>query len=123
MNDMDDRLGWLDLHGCSLEYGRPPVCYSYYCDELLARLPDEESRFVARTLGQLLHHVGHDALGGWHLVEIMNDSDLGRLDLSRMHRRLEEAKSAFDAIGHYLQTNRLGETDRLALAAITTENP
>ena len=42
-DDMDDRFGWLDLNGCSLDYGRPPICYAYFCNELLSDLPDDES--------------------------------------------------------------------------------
>ena len=73
--DMDDRYGWLDLNGCSLEYGRPPICYAYFCDQLLERLPDDESRLSARVLGQMMDHIGRNALGNLHLVEIKNPID------------------------------------------------
>ncbi|MDF7822450.1 hypothetical protein P4B35_00375 [Pontiellaceae bacterium B12227] len=120
---MDERYGWLDLHGCSLKYGRPPVCYSYYCDELLARLPNDEARLSAKVLGNLIFHIGRDALGKWHLVEIMNPKDLEKINLSQIFQCLEEAERAYAVIEDYLQSGRLSLGDRNILEAITTETP
>ncbi len=118
--DMDDRYGWLDLRGCSLKYGRPPVCYEYFCDELLARLPDEETRFSAKVLGKLMDHVGQKALGGWHLVEIMEEADLAKVDHAGVARRLGESLAAFEVIQNYVSTGRLTKSDIAALDLITS---
>ena len=118
-DDMDDSYGWLDLHGCSLQYGRPPVCYEFFCDELLARLPDDETRFSARVLGKLLNHVGREALGGWHLVEIMEESDLDKIDHGMIKQKLDESNTAFAIIQEYVSTGRLTKSDREALDLIT----
>ncbi|MEN8253848.1 MAG: hypothetical protein ABFR33_00105 [Verrucomicrobiota bacterium] len=122
-DDMDDRFGWLELHGCSLEYGRPPVCYIYFCDELLARLPDDESRHVAKTLGRLMNHIGQNAIGEWHLVEIMDAADLEKVDPTPLSRRMEEAQTAFDVIEEYVQTGRLSADGRGILGIISTDDP
>ena len=122
-HDMDERIGWLDLHGCSLEYGRPPICYSYFCDELLARLPDADSRLAAKVLGNLIHHIGCNALGRLHLVEIMQKADLDQVDFNGIARRLEEARAAYHVIENYTQSGRLTEADRGTLALITTDEP
>lgn len=121
--DMDDRFGWLDLHGCTLSFGRPPVCYSFFCDELMDRLHDSEVRFAAGVLGKLIHHIGQRALGGWHLVEIMDREDLQRINFDRLFKRLEESQSAFEVIKEYLSTGILNRTEREVLAVITTEEP
>lgn len=121
--DMDERYGWLDLHGCSLQYGRPPVCYAFFCDELLARLPDHETRFSAGVLGKLLHHIGQKALGGWHLVEIMDPADLEKINFERIFQRLKESQSAFEVIAEYIETGSLGSSARKTLSVITTEEP
>ncbi|MDF7808944.1 hypothetical protein P4E94_15970 [Pontiellaceae bacterium B12219] len=118
---MDDRYGWLDLHGCTLEYGRPPVCYAYYCDQLLARLPDEEAQFSAKVLGKLIQHIGENALGGWHLVEIMDRSDLAKLNYPELFQRLEEAQAAYSVIEHFMQAGRLTKADYNVLNVITDE--
>jgi len=121
--DMDDRFGWLDLHGCSLEYGRPPVCYIYFCDELLARLPDDESRHVAKTLGRLMNHIGQNASGEWHLVEIMNAATLEKVDPAPLSQRMEEAQTTFEVIEEYVQTGRLSVSNRGILDLISPDDP
>ena len=120
---MDEKYGWLDLHGCSLDYGRPPVCYSYYCDELLERLPDDEARLSAKILGNLIFHIGRNALGGWHLVEIMDPKDLEKVDYPQLFQCLKEAEVAYSVIDDYLQSGRLSLADRSVLETITTETP
>ena len=115
---MDDRYGWLDLSGCSLEYGRPPICFAYYCGQLLARLPDDEARFSARILGQLMSHVGKNALGEWHLTEIKNPADLENVSIDDLFQRLEEAQAAFEVIEGYIESGRLSASDREILSAI-----
>ena len=120
-NDMDDRYGWLDINGCSLEYGRPPICYAYFCDQLLTRLPDDESRLSARVLGQLMDHIGRNALGDLHLVEIKNPNDLNQVSADELFKRLEEARAAFEVIEEYLQSNRINAADREILAHISLD--
>ncbi len=117
---MDDRYGWLDLHGCSLEYGRPPVCYTYFCDELLARLPDEETRWVTRVLGRLVEYVGENALKEWHLVEISDPDDLQHVDMEAISVRLSQAQQALETIEHYIESGHLSATDRSLLEPIGT---
>jgi hypothetical protein len=121
--DMDDRYGWLDQNGCSLKYGRPPICYAFFCDELLARLPDDDARYVTQVLGRLPHHVGLNALGTWNLVDIKNDEDLKKVDVARLKHRLEEAQNAFVEIEEFLECDRLSASARTTLALITTDDP
>ena len=120
---MDDRFGWLDLHGCSLAYGRPPVCYAYFCDELLGDLPDDVSRQVLRTLGRLVHHIGERALDERHLVEIPDPEQLELVDCARLFRRLDEARAAFEAIQAFQQSGRLTAAERAVLDRISTCDP
>ncbi len=120
---MDEKYGWLDLSGCTLEYGKPPVCYAYFCDQLLARLPDDDTRYVTTVLGKLMYHTGLNALGDWHLVEIMNPDDLDSVDLAAVSCQLEEAHAAYAVIEHFIQAGRLTSSDREILARITTEEP
>ena len=119
-NDMDDRYGWLDLNGCSLEYGRPPICYAYFCDQLLARLPDEETVLAATVLGKLLHHVGEHSLGELHLVDIKADTVLDKVNTEQLFKQLDEARAAFQVIDEFFKTGRLSLSDREVLAVITT---
>ena len=115
---MDDRFGWLDTAGCLLKYGRPPICYAYYCDQLLERLANDEVRHAVTLLGNLMDHVGEDALGDWHLVEIQETEELEKVDWTPIHQRIEEARAALEVIIEYLQSERLSSSDREILATI-----
>jgi len=117
-NDMDHRYGWLNHQGCSLKYGRPPICYAFFCDELLARLPDEEARYAARMLGRLMHYIGKDAVGGWHLVEIMNKEDLKKIQIDDLFQRMHDAQNAFQVLQHFVNAGRLTREDREILLKI-----
>lgn len=121
-DDMDDRYGWLDLHGCSLSYGRPPVCYTFFCSELLARLPDEDTRLMVRVLGRLIEFVGENALKGWHLVEIEDAADLEQIDTDALMERLEHAQDVFHVIEQFFETGRLSADDRVKIEAIPLDD-
>ncbi len=123
LENMDDRIGWLDLAGCTLKYGKPPICYSYFCDQLMARLPDEETRFSTRVLGNLIHHIGKQAFGEWNLVEIQQPSDLEKVNLDQIAQRLHEAQAAFEVIQNFVHSGRLDKSDYQILSLITTDDP
>ena len=121
--DMDDRIGWLDLSGCTLKYGKPPICYSYFCGQLLARLPDDETRLATRVLGKLMHHIGQRALGDWNLTEIQRVEDLEKINLAEITERLNEAQTALDVITTFVSSGRLDKSDYQILSTITTDEP
>ena len=93
-----DGYGWLTEHGCGLAIGRPPVCYEFFCDELLASQPDETHRYVLRLLGTLVSYIGRNALGHTHLVEITNEADLDRLSFEHIKGKLNQAIAALEHI-------------------------
>jgi hypothetical protein len=110
--DLDDRYGWLDTYGCTLEYGRPPVCYTYYCGDLLSIAPDEETRQVITTFGRLIEYVGEEAYEHWHITEIMTPNALEQINIDQLHERLETATEVLDIIEEFFQTGRLTLADR-----------
>ncbi len=114
--EMDDRYGWLDLAGCALSVGRPPICYAYFCDQLLARFPDDDARLAAQVLGRLLHHAGQNARGECHLVEIRNVAELDQVDVDRLSGQLEEAQLGQEIIEEWMETGRLEKTGRAILS-------
>ncbi len=93
-----DQYGWLTENGCSLSLGRPPVCYEFFCDDVLNGQRNEGHRYVLRVLGRLLNHVGEQALEKLHLIEISGEEDLNRIPLDRFKEKLNEAKSALEHI-------------------------
>jgi len=86
-----DRYGWLTESGCALKCGRPPVCYGFFCNEIVDSLSDDEQGIV-RVLGRIVSGVGEKAAGKRHLVEIMDTADLEQLNCERIIRRIEAAR-------------------------------
>jgi hypothetical protein len=86
-----DRYGWLTELGCALECGRPPVCYGFFCNEIVDSLSDNEQRIV-RVLGHIVSGVGEKAVGNSHLVEIMDSDDLKQLNCERIIKRIDAAR-------------------------------
>lgn len=93
-----NKHGWLTEKGCALLTGRPPVCYEFFCRDILTALSDDSRRHDIEALGRLISHIGKNALGSRHLVEIMTSDKLHRVRYSRFERRLAEAEAVFAAI-------------------------
>jgi len=85
----EDR-GWLGAEGCRLSAGRPPVCYEFLCDPLIAGLGTSRQRKTLGRLAMLLTTAGKSARGRRHLVEL---SDLDRLNHERLARQLAQARA------------------------------
>jgi hypothetical protein len=110
--------GWLAATGCALSTGRPPVCYQFNCKKIFDSLPDDNHRYVLGVLSELVPHVGKRAFGSTHLVEIMDVSQLERVDINRFLKRLTEARRALDAIRSFAGNRRLPDSALKALQRI-----
>jgi hypothetical protein len=94
----DDDRGWMKPSGCALPVGRPPVCYQFFCDALFENRQTAEFRYAVRIISSL----GKKALGGKHIVELQDFSELRRANLARIEKRLNEATKAFQQVRAYL---------------------
>jgi hypothetical protein len=112
--------GWLTPTGCALSSGRPPVCYHFLCSDILASQPAPIACYLLEVLAALINHIGKNALGGRHLVEIMNPDDLYRVKLSRFKKRLAETRSAFNMIVSYFD---YGHLDARGIAELSRIRP
>lgn len=112
---LSNDCGWLDLDGCVLQYGRPPVCYEYFCDELFGSCAGPLDRWVLETAGRLIPFAGEQAVAGLHLVEIERGEDFERIRPERLLRRIERAGEALEALEHFVESGRFkpGQTDLL----------
>ena len=111
MMDYSSDVGWLTKSGCALSIGRAPVCYHFLCDDILTSQPSPVDRIVLKALAALVTHIGKNALGHRHLVEIMDRDDLNRVKLSRFRKKIREARAALNVIMDYYKYE-LVEDDR-----------
>ena len=93
-----DRYGFLAETGCALEIGRPPVCYEFFCNELLAAQPDDLHRDILCILGRLPACAGENARVDTHLVEIMQEEELEHMAFQRLKKQHQEASEALSCI-------------------------
>jgi hypothetical protein len=106
-----DKTGWLSKIGCVLTTGRPPVCYEYLCDGIMAAQPTYIHRYALNVLSQLISHVGKRAYRGKHIVEICDADELQRIKLSALEHRLGESKAAFRAIVTFYKNTFFSASD------------
>ena len=113
-----ERFGWLTERGCALQRGRPPVCYGFFCNEIVEAL-SEEQRSAVRVLGRLLSWVGERAIGPQHIVEPMDDGALGNVKLSRLLQRIDVAREALGGVKETLNGEHVSEAGRKAMRQVT----
>jgi len=101
-----DSYGWLSVSGCTLPAGRPPVCYEFLCDMMMNSLPDDDTRYALRTLGMLLTHLGRNALGNRHLIEITDPDMLHRIQPGRLKKRLLECQYVLDDLTSFFSSGK-----------------
>ncbi|MFA7256500.1 MAG: hypothetical protein WC047_02870 [Kiritimatiellales bacterium] len=114
-----DRYGFLTETGCALPAGRPPICYEFFCEELLNSLPDEKCRELLKILGRLPTHAGQNALGDAHLVEIMQKAELEHLAFQRLEKQLQESFQCLEILRRFFNKETLPEDAGRVLNRIT----
>lgn len=109
-----DRYGFLIETGCALKTGRPPICYEFFCDDLLGTLPNNLYRKMIRILGMLPTHAGQNAFGETHLVEIMRLEDLDGVAFQCLETQLQESFQALEILRAFFNEKTLpNDADRV----------
>ena len=66
----DPQYGWLTPHGCQLAYGRPLVCYEFFCSKIL--LDVNFKRFNLLEDIREFISIGNRIYGNTHLICVEN---------------------------------------------------
>lgn len=114
-----DAYGFLTGNGCALKTGRPPICYEFFCNELLAAQPDDLHRNVLLVLGRLPAYAGGNASGDAHLVEILQAEELEHLAFQRLEKQFQNAREALDCIRAFYDGGILPDHADKVLGRIT----
>jgi hypothetical protein len=105
-------IGWLTKTGCALSIGRAPVCYHFLCPDIRISQSSPIDFYILEVLAALINHIGRNALGRRHLVEIIDGDDLYRVKLLRFEKKLTQARAAFKVIMDYCKHGFLDD-DRI----------
>ena len=114
----DPESGWLTDVGCRLFIGRPPVCYEFLCEDILASQKSGFDRYMVKILSALMTHTGKNAAGGRHMVELLHQDDLHRMRLLRFEKKLQEARAAFGVVAAYMEKKYFEDKSLAILAKI-----
>lgn len=82
--------GWLTSNGCRLVAGRPPVCYSFICNEISDNLAKSDYLKILRSIAKLMPLAGKNSIGSKHLVTLSTYEVLELLDLNRLSKHIEK---------------------------------
>ena len=78
----DSRSGWLGASGCRLAFGRPLVCYDFFCEDVL-----KSTLFKASGIQAIIDEfmaVGKNAYGSKHLICVENLDRLSPRKIDKM---------------------------------------
>jgi hypothetical protein len=96
LSQYDADLGWLTDSGCRLDTGRPPVCYSFLCQEILTKLSPNDPLDPLIEIAKLIPQVGKNAIGNKHLVTLTASEIMERLDFTKLSRRIAKGLQLFE---------------------------
>jgi len=109
-----DRYGWLTESGCVLRCGRPPVCYGFFCNDILDSLSPDQRSYVM-ILGRIVSWAGARAAGSRHLVEILDSEDLKDLNCERIYSRIAVARLALGGVAACIESKDCSEEQDAAM--------
>ena len=86
--------------------GRAPTgLLPVFCDAVFENRQTAEFRYAVTILSSLVNHVGKNALGRRHIVELQDFTELKRVNYIRFEKQLNEATRAFQLVRAYLNGN------------------
>jgi hypothetical protein len=82
----DHRNGWLGDAGCRLDYGRPVVCYAFFCEEIMKS--HLYKTFPMQTMVNEFVSIGNKMHGNTHLVCISDLESLAPQKIEKLCKKI-----------------------------------
>ena len=82
----DGKSGWLSTSGCRLEFGRPLVCYEFFCEDVL-----NSALFKTTGIQEIINDfvaIGKNAYGHTHLICVENLDCLSSSKIKKINDNL-----------------------------------
>ena len=97
--------GWLTCDGCRLVAGRPPVCYSFICKEILKNPSQSDHLQIMVNIAKLMPLVGKNAIGNKHLVTLSAQEVLEHLNFTKLSALIAKCLKLFEQYEKELNDN------------------
>ena len=91
----DRRQGWLGATGCRLAFGRPLVCYEFFCERFLTDRDFQSSNIQNLIKGFVA--IGNRARGNQHLICIYDLEKIPAKKIERMKNKMIELSNIVSA--------------------------
>jgi hypothetical protein len=88
--------GWMSDSGCRIGYGRPLVCYDFFCDAI-----SRDPRFQAAGLQTVVREfiaIGNKAHGNTHLVCVDDLRSVASLKIEKMVQKIDSLAKKISAL-------------------------
>lgn len=86
--DYDRQKGWIGPKGCRREYGRPLVCYEYFCDRILNSDNFRKSNIL--PIIKEFVSMGNKAYGNTHLICIYDLNIISKNKIVKINGKIED---------------------------------
>lgn len=113
--------GWLAASGCQIIAGRPPVCYEFFCDDILNVFDSGPFRDELKQLSKLISITGKRALGNRHLVVLSAEEIALRLNCGKFSDRIANSIKLFNGIYHKIVLSPEYENKGLNYSCLTNK--
>ena len=117
-DEFSDSHGFLSETGCILPQGRPPVCYAFFCTDLLYLQPDELHEEILQILGALPNHATLNALGDSPLSDLRQNDLLDQLNFQGLEKQFQESFQALEIIRTFYDDGTLPDASYRKLKTI-----
>ena len=88
----DTKNGWLSSKGCRLNYGRPLVCYEFFCEKIIRNNNFKKSGID--KLVKMFGSVGQRAYGSQHLICIPSIENLSKRKIDKINGNIVKMMKA-----------------------------
>ncbi len=102
----DTQNGWISPSGCRLDYGRPLVCYEFFCENIL-----KSYLFKAANIQKIINDfasVGNKAHGNIHLLCIDNLGVISSTKIEKMIYKISLVMNKMANIRFYADALKTG---------------
>ena len=97
----DQQSGWLGPLGCRLDYGRPLVCYDFFCEDILKSHFFQTSDIQTIIKGFI--SIGNMAYGNTHLLCIHNLDSLSSNKINKILHKIAWVSNKMNEIELFTQ--------------------
>lgn len=106
----NDDYGRLAEFGCRLSYGRPQVCYAYFCNEVI----EKQTEWFQKVddVIKAFSASGDRAWGSTHLIRVENLDELSDHKISKIKNKMDQVVQIISEAQSPIQSESIKSNDR-----------